>query len=384
MTTNSRSAAAPLTGVKVLDLTRLLPGPLCGQYLSDLGAEVIKIEDTGAGDYARPAVRRLVNRGKQAIRLNLKTNQGKEIFHKLAKDADIILESFRPGTMQRLGLGYEDLCPLNPRLVYCAISGYGQTGPRRAQAGHDINFLALSGVLSQTGTEDQPVIPGFLIGDLAGGTLSAVSGILAALLGARSTGHGRMVDVSMADSVLAQSVLPIAELNENVPEPPRGAGTHTGGNAHYNVYETQDGRFLSVGAQEKKFWDIFCDALERPDLKDRHTHAVEANVQIKAEIAELIRLRPLKEWEQIFSPLDCCVSPVLSMTEATRDEQFHYRGTINRQGDVLSVGLPFQLSDFAVDYTRSSPSSGEHTQAVLAQLGYSRTDIQCLSENGVI
>lgn len=384
MTTTNADSSAPLYGIKVLDLTRLLPGPLCGQYLADLGAEVLKVEDTGAGDYARPSMRQQVNRGKKSLRLNLKTDAGKAVFLKLVARSDVVLESFRPGVMQRLGLGYERLAEHNPRLVYCAISGFGQTGVHSQAAGHDINFQALTGVLSQTGTPEAAAIPGFLLADLAGGTLSAATGIMAALLQAERSGRGRQVDVSMADSLMALSALPVALLNEGNEMPARGLGTHTGGTAHYNIYETQDGRHLAIGAQEKKFWDIFCDAIERPQLKDRQTHVPQENPAIKAEVAEAVRSRTLDDWERVFREFDCCVSPVRTLDEAIRDPHFQERGVIHNGPDGYQIGLPFALSGFTVDFERRPPQQGEHTREILAGLGYDDPAVEELLREGVV
>lgn len=375
---------APLSGIKVLDLTRLLPGPLCGQHLADLGADVIKIEDTQLGDYVRPSLRGLVNRGKKSLRLNLKTEAGKDIFRALVADCDVLIESFRPGAMERLGLDYESLAALNPRLVYCAISGFGQTGPRRLEAGHDINYQALTGVLHQTGLEGQPAIPGHLIADLAGGTLTAFAGIMVALFAAQRTGQGQFVDVSMTDSMMAQAVLPIALLNEGIEPASGGMGTHTGGTAHYRLYETLDGRHLAIGAQEKKFWDIFCDAIERPDLKDRHTHVISDNAQLKAEIGDAIRSRSLQAWMDVFQHQDCCVSPVLSIAEAVQDPHFRSRGVVQPSDSGYRVGLPFHLPAHPVDPLRESPSQGEHTRDILTQLGYDAAAIEQLAADNVI
>lgn len=384
MTAAAIDRPAPLHGIQVLDLTRLLPGPLCGQYLADLGADVIKIEDTGAGDYARPSMREQVNRGKKSLRINLKTEAGKAVFLKLVAHSDVVLESFRPGVMTRLGLGYEQLAVHNPRLVYCAISGFGQTGARSQAAGHDINYQALTGILGQTGTPEAPAIPGFLIADLAGGTLSAAAGIMTALFEAQRTGHGRQVDVSMADSLMALSALPVALLNEGNEMSTRGLGTHTGGTAHYNIYETQDGRHLAVGAQEKKFWDIFCDAIGRPHLKQRHSHIPEENPAIKAEVAQAIKSRTLDAWEGIFQSLDCCVSAVRTPGEAIRDPHFQERGVIQHRPDGYRVGLPFVLSGFTVDFERDPPRAGAHTSEILRGLGYDEPAIQDMLRDGVV
>lgn len=374
---------APLAGFRVLDLTRLLPGPLCGQYLADLGADVVKIEDTQAGDYARPSLRALVNRGKKSLSLNLKTDKGREVFLSLADKADVLLESFRPGTMRRLGLDYDLLASRNPRLVYCAISGFGQTGPRSLEAGHDINFQALAGILHQTGSKGSPVIPGFLIADLAGGTLSAATGIMAALLRAQRTGRGGLIDVSMADSLLSLSAVPIALANEGRKAPAGGTGPHTGGTAHYNVYRTRDGRYLAIGAQEAKFWRTFCEAIGRPDLQDRHGPDTDGNGDLIAEVQAAIQMRSLHDWQDIFRDKDCCVSPVLTIEEALNEPHFRQRGTV-RQGDAgYSVGLPFSLSGYATDPDRRAPAQGQHTREVLAWLGYTREDIERMLLEGV-
>lgn len=378
------SSQGPLHGIKVLDLTRLLPGPLCGQHLADMGADVIKIEDTGAGDYVRKSLREQANRGKKGLRLNLKTDAGKEVFLKLVKKCDVVLESFRPGVMARLGLSFEHLSQHNPRLVYCAISGFGQTGAYRNASGHDINFQALTGILNETGTPDSPAIPGFLLGDLAGGTLSATAGIMAALLQAQRTGEGQFVDVSMLDSLMALSALPVALLNEGAEFTERGRGTHTGGTAHYNVYETADGRHLAVGAQEKKFWDVFCDAIDCSHLRDRHSHVPEENVSIKVEVAAAIKSHTLDTWLEIFRDLDCCVSPVRTIDEAISDKHFRERGVIGDNQNAFHVGLPFTLSGCSVEFSRPSPSPGEHTHEILRGLGYDEQAISDLESEGAI
>src|SRR5688572_26660905 len=255
---SSSSSRAPLAGVRVLDLTRLLPGPMGTLHLADLGADVIKIEDLGAGDYATPAVRALVNRNKRAIRIDLKQPAGAQTLLRLARDADVLIEGFRPGVMERLGVGYEAVAAVNPRIVYCSLSGFGQTGPLRDQPGHDLNYGALTGVVDQIGTADSPALSNLPVADLLGGTMNAVMGILAALFDAARTGRGRHVDVAIADGVLAHAVLPLAALNQHGHVPPAGQGTLTGGLACYAVYRTADGRFVAVGALERKFWDALC------------------------------------------------------------------------------------------------------------------------------
>src|SRR6266496_1289140 len=278
--------AKPLSGIRVLDLTRLLPGPMATLHLADMGADVIKIEDTEAGDYSRAMghVRgagnpgaapmsdffRLVNRNKRAIRLDLKNPKGCEVFLRLAKKADVVVEGFRPGVMAKLGLGYEALAAVNPRLVYCSITGYGQDGPYADRAGHDINYIGYAGVGAQIGTADAPVVPNFQIADLLGGGLSPVMGILAALIDARSSGRGRHVDVAMTDAVFAHAVFPLLGFLENGRAPLRGSGMLDGGLPCYNVYRTRDARWMAVGALERKFWETLCDILGCPELKGKH------------------------------------------------------------------------------------------------------------------
>ncbi len=375
----------PLAGVRVLDLSRLLPGPLCGQHLADLGARVIKIEDPKVGDYVRPAIRRLANRGKEGLTLDLKSDAGRAIFFRLLEAADVVLESFRPGVMARLGLGYEELSRRRPSLVYCAITGYGQSGLRRDAPGHDINYLALCGVLDQTGREGEPpVIPGFLLSDILGGTLTAAMGILAALLGARASGHGRFIDVSMADAVMAHSVLPMAEINEKGRVPVRGTGSHTGGAPRYNVYAARDGRYIALGAQEKKFWDALCDAVGLPDLKDQHAATGEAAAAAEAALKARFLERDASDWLALLGPLDCCATPVLTFEEALADPDFLAHGTVRRSGSSgYAMGLPFAMSGVAAT-DRPSPSRGEHTEAILTALGHRPEEIGKLRARGIV
>ncbi len=247
-------------------------------HLADMGADVIKIEDTGAGDYAREMGRkrdsmsdffRLLNRNKRAMRLDLKQVQGREAFLRLARRADVVVEGFRPGVMAKLDVGYDAVAAVNPRIVYCSLSGYGQDGPYAQRAGHDVNYIGYAGVGDQIGTEQAPVVPNFQIADLLGGTLTAVMGILAALLDAKSSGRSRYVDVAMTDSVLAHAIFPLLGLLERGKAPIRGTGMLDGGLPCYNVYRTQDGRYMAVGALERKFWETLCDILGCPELAAR-------------------------------------------------------------------------------------------------------------------
>jgi len=384
----------PLAGVRVLDLTRLLPGPMATLHLADLGADVVKIEDTGAGDYARamghgPAGMsdffRVLNRNKRAVRLDLKPPRGRDVFMRLAERADVVVESFRPGVMVKLGLGYDALAARNPRIVVCAITGYGQDGPYRDRAGHDINYVGYAGVGNEIGAEDgPPVVPNFQIADLLGGALVPAMGILAALLDARATGRGRFVDVAMTDGVLAHAILPLLGVLEHGRTPPRGTGMLSGGLACYNRYRTRDGRWMAVGALERKFWERLCDILRCPELKASHIVYGEPARAAKDKLAAAFAARTQAEWTAVFAAEDCCVSPVLEMHEALADPQLRARGMILGDAKPEGFALPVKMSELELDPGRPAPAPGEHTGEVLREAGYAAAEIEALRKEGVI
>lgn len=334
---------APLRGLRVLDLSRLLPGPLATLRLAELGADVLKIEEPGGGDPARammqaPADRakgvpsafyRHVNRGKRETRLDLKTETGRTVLRALVREAHVLVESFRPGVMERLGLDYANLLEANPKLVYCAITGYGASGPLSQRPGHDINYLAYAGVLDQMATPDGvPVIANIQIADLLGGALPAVTRILAALWQVSNGGDGAFIDISMthsihASNVVAQATLANAETGvSTAPDQLRaGHGLLNGGVPCYNVYRTADDRWLAVGALELKFWERLCRALGRPDWASRHWSLGQViggpdALALTRELAEHIATHRLNTWIELLEPRDCCVSPVLTVAEA--------------------------------------------------------------------
>jgi crotonobetainyl-CoA:carnitine CoA-transferase CaiB-like acyl-CoA transferase len=387
-----------LEGLRVLDLTRMLPGPYASMILADLGARVLKIEDTAKGDPARWSPRhltrtgstfRILNRGKQSLSVNLKSAEGVEIFRRLTRDSDVVLEGFRPGVMHRLRLDYESLRSIQPRLIYCSITGYGQTGPMRDRGGHDVNYLALAGVLGlQTDEHGNPVLSGIQVADL-GGALFAVIGILAALAARERTGAGQHVDVAMMDVGIALLPVPASRLfaGENVPI---GARLPlSGGLACYNLYATADGRHLSLGALEEKFWERFCKAIGREDFVGQHMASQEIQNLMIREIREVLKTRTLAEWLEVFSGTDACAEPVLGLEEASRTPQVRHRGTIMavndpRDGQTHQLNLPFKLSVTPPAMGSSAPLLGEHTRDVLASLGYSSGQIQRLIEAGVV
>jgi alpha-methylacyl-CoA racemase len=335
----------PLTGIRVLDLTRLLPGPVATMHLADMGAEVIKIEDPDIGDYARTMgqVRHkvsqffvAVNRGKRFIRLDLKNQAQRNEFLDLVETADVVVESFRPGVMNKLGVGWDILKQRNPKLVMCAISGYGQDGPFALRAGHDINYVGYAGMLEQNvGPDGTPALSNLQVGDLLGGSQAAVQGILAALVGVKMGGPGRFVDVSMTDAVFAHNIMPLVAVNNFGKPVLPGRDLLTGGVPCYNVYRTKDDRFMAVGALELKFWETCCDVLDRPDLKRKHwacgqqVGGAEA-MAIKAELDALFATRTMEDWTNRFSIADCCVSPVLRTDEAIEHPLFQERRTVMR------------------------------------------------------
>jgi alpha-methylacyl-CoA racemase len=378
----------PLDGIRVLDLTRLLPGPVATMHLADMGADVIKIEDPGVGDYARSMANghlfALINRNKRGLRLDLKAAEGREVFMRLARDADAIVEQFRPGVMDRLGVGYETVRKVNPRIVYCAITGYGQDGPYRDVAGHDINYIGYAGVGDQIGTPEGPVVPNFQIADLLGGSLTPAMGILAALIDARSSGRGRFVDVAMADAVLAHALFPRVESLALGHAPGRGETMLSGGLACYNVYPTRDGRFMAVGALEKKFWETLCDTLGCPELKSEHHVYGEAARPVKHRMAQIFATRTQAEWAKRFASVDACVSPILPIDEAIANEQFRARGMVLGDGGADGFALPVKFSDFEFSVDRAAPAPGEHSAEILRAAGYNDEEIRRLVAAGAI
>ena len=374
--------------MRVLDLTRLVPGPVCTQHLADLGADVIKIEDTGAGDAVPPKLRALVHRNKRGIRLDLKHAEGVNALLRQAHDADVLVEGFRPGVMARLGLGYDAVAAINPRIVYCSVTGYGQSGPDRERPGHDLNYCAEAGVADQIGSGGQPALSNVPIADLMGGALGAAMGILAALFDAARTGRGRHVDVAMADGALAHAVMPLAALATHGSTRRAGSDTLTGALACYGTYRTADGRWLAVGALERKFWDALCDALERPDLKPLHRSGdalVEA--RLRDELARLFSTLPLADWEARLRHAGCCASPVRTLEEALADAHFRERGMVvdsvhPTYGPVTQVAMPVKMSGFEFRLRRHAPLPGEHTAEVLREAGFDAAAVEALIAGG--
>lgn len=371
----------PLQSIRVLDLSRLLPGPFCTMLLADFGAEVIKIEAPDLGDYARQYEPKIdensvmfhsLNRNKKSVTLDLKTDEGKDQFFQMVGKADVVVESFRPGVMKRLGLDFPVLEKINPRLIYCAISGYGQTGPYAEMPGHDINYISYAGLLELMGEKDgKPIVPAVQVADLAGGAYPAVTGILLALLEREKSGKGQFIDISMMDGVISllQSTLP-NYLMKNIPSK-RGEQMLSGGLACYEVYQTKDGRWLAVGALEMKFWRIFCQKLGKPEWIPLLDEPDEVQYKLKHDIQTVMYTKTLAEWMDIFEDAEACVSPVLNFAELVNHPQVQARKmfeAIEQDGiPVKHIGIPIKLSRTPGKIRAAAPKLGEHTEYYLNQ-----------------
>jgi alpha-methylacyl-CoA racemase len=396
-------SALPLDDVRVLDLTRLLPGGFCSLLLADFGADVLKVEDTGMGDYLRwspphyegaqpsaaSALFLALNRNKRSIRIDLKTDEGRDVLLALVRDADVLLESFRPGVLDRLGVGYERLREENPRLVYCAITGYGQDGPYSGRSGHDMNYLGLVGLLGLTGDiEGPPVQSAGQIADLGGGAQMAAMGILVALRERERSGEGQLVDVSMADGALSWLAMVAARALAEGSNPRRGELELAGGLACYRPYRCVDG-WVTLAALEPKFWREFCHGVGREDLVEHHLAPVGSEAHHDVEAIFAARTR--EQWHDFASDHDCCLEPVLDLEEALHSELVRTREMvveIEQPGagrPVRLLGLPVKLSRTPGDPKRApGPALGQDTDAVLAALGYAPEEIERLKLTGAV
>jgi crotonobetainyl-CoA:carnitine CoA-transferase CaiB-like acyl-CoA transferase len=388
-----------LSGLTVLDLTRLLPGAYCTQMLADLGADVVKVEEPGRGDYNRefPPINvkesgsfLLLNRNKRSVTVNLKTEEGKAILQRLAARADILVEGFRPGVMDRLGVGYEALTKENPRLIYCAISGYGQDGPYAKTPGHDLNYMALAGALQLFGKAGEgPIVPGLSIADQGGGSLMAAFGILAAVLGRARTGKGQFVDVSMTDGAVSWLGYHAADYLFAGVEPKGGERRFIGQAPCYNVFRCADGRHITLGLIEPQFWNRFCDIAGLPDLKEEQWPEGEAADRQMKQVADLMASRSCDEWMALLGPADLPVAPVNTMREAFNDPQFKHREMLLEmdhpvEGRIPQLGFPIKFSDTPGRLRTPPPLLGEHNDEVLRSLGYADGDIEELRRKSAI
>ena len=400
------AAIAPLSGIKIIDLTKLAPGPHCTMILGDLGADIIKVEEPGAPTGRRAEqggatgkVKSVVGfgsvptnalaRNKKSIGLNLKSGPGKEIFVRLAQRADVVVEEFRPGVAKRLGIGYDVLSVRNPRLIYCAVTGFGQTGPYKDLVGHDLNYIAHSGALSLIGRRDQPpTIPLNLLADYAGGGMHAAIGVLAALVARGQTGRGQFVDIAMLDGVMLLIAQALSTYYTNDKIPRRGNTSMDGAAPYYNLYETSDGKTITIGSVEPWFYANLCRAMGCEQyITDQNNHAKWTEMQ--EHLAGLFKTRTRDQWWEHLIKADICVGRMLTLDELADDPQIRARNMIveveTPTGEkVRQVGISVKLSETPGSIRSLAARLGEHTEEVLGDLGYSMADIARWREEGAI
>ncbi len=390
-----------LDGIKVVDLSRMAPGPFCTMALGDLGADVIRVEEPGGGRMARERagdtdeaeVRRrsafnALNRNKRSIALNLKHPDAQEVLHRLVGDADVFVEGFRPGVVSRLGCDYGALSEINPRLVYCSLSGYGQDGPYSNMVGHDINYISVGGALGVIGTDSgPPVIPYNIIADYAGGGLHAAMAILAALMARQHTGKGQYVDIAMSDGVTYMLASLLSEYFGSGVVPTRGEMGLNGGAPYYNVYRCRDGRYISVGCIEPWFWSTLCRTLGREDLIEGQFDS-DRSASVKSELASVFAGKDRDEWWELLSAVDnIAVAKVSSLDEVVTDAQNLHRQMVLEAGEmdgvtVRQVGIGPKLSDTPGSVRSLGSTVGQHTREILGELGYSQEQVAGMRDSG--
>jgi crotonobetainyl-CoA:carnitine CoA-transferase CaiB-like acyl-CoA transferase len=381
------SKTGALSGITVIDLSRLLPGPYCSMILADHGARVIAVEDKRF--LADGLFLNLINRNKEHMSLNLKTEKGKEIFFRLIQNTDVLLEGFRPGVVDRLGVGYETIRKVNAKIIYCSITGYGQDGPFRDRVGHDANYLSYAGVLDLIGEADRPPsIPGVQIADIAGGGMNAAIGILMALIARQKTGRGQYIDISMTDGMVGLLPLVLFFNQLNGQEPKRAQGFLSHRYACYNTYETADGRFISIGAVENRFWRQLCDVLGVPEYAK-----LQYDDQHRKEILDYLRKafkqKTIDEWDAVLGDLEICWGRVQSLSEVLEDPLFRQRKMVvdirGNDGKISkTLGVPVKLSETPGAVRTPPVNFGESTPAILREFGYSAKEIKKFEKEGVI
>jgi len=395
-----------LEGIKVLDLTWQGPGPFCTWILGDLGADVIKIgapPTAGARQYvmragSKEVAHQAVNRNKKSITLNLRLEEGRHIFHQLAERADVVVEGFRPGVVKRLGVDYQTISRINPKIIYCSISGYGQDGPYHNLPGHDINYISMAGALNLIGEADRPpAIPLNLIADYGAGGMSAVIGILSALIARGKTSRGQYVDISLMDCVISLLAEVLGRYFRCGAGLKRGEAALNGGYPYYNVYETKDGKFVTLGCLEPWLWKNLCHAIGKEDFTP--FHAVEEHMAHSPEgekweeisfcLKQLFLTRTRDEWFEILSQKDVPIGKVYSLDEVFADPQVLHRKMVIEvehptEGKVKQVGIAIKLSNTPGNVRSLPPMLGEHTEEVLTSLGYNKQRIDELRQKGVI
>ncbi|MEA1959867.1 MAG: CoA transferase [Bacillota bacterium] len=386
----------PLAGIRVLDLSRFFAGPFCTQILADYGAEVIKVEDPVMGDPGRwvppiiegqSALFFTVNRNKKSVTIDMRKDEGKELFKQLVQQSDVVIDAFRPGVMEKLGLGYGELSSVNQGIIYCALNGYGSSGPLKESPGHDINFLSLAGVNLLTASRSG--VPALSSAQIAGGSgaLNAVIAILMALFSRQQTGKGQFCDVSMVDSSLSLLSYAMGDWAGSGQFPSPGGERLTGGNACYNIYETKDGKYISIGAVEEKFWVKFCEGIGRKEFIASQW-ADDQQMKMIEEIEQITKQRTRQEWEDVFAGQEICFAPVLTLDEIGSHPHIQERGTVfatEQAGIKLPlVGPAARLSKTPAQVDCTFSSLGEHNKELLDMLGYTEQDREKLKKIGVI
>lgn len=400
--------SGPLEGIRIIECNRVAPGSLCTVLLADMGADVIRVveprESGGGSDNAADAERRRrragnwVDRNKRSLSLDLKKPEAQEILRKLATDVDVFVEGFRPGVMKRLGADYETLAELNPGLVYCSLSGFGQDGPYRDFPAHDLNYLSLAGVLNQLGAPGaEPTIPLNIVADYAGASMHGALGVMFALFARERSGKGQLVDIAYLDSTISllSAVPAFMAFFGGGPEPRRGVGTFDGTRPYYTTYECSDQKLLSIGSTEPHLWGNFCRVVDRLEWTEAELRPGEAvrgprpeQTEIKLQVAELMKTRPRDEWFEILTQADVCVGKVYDPGEVFEDPQVRHRGMamdIDVDGaSALNPGVAIKLSDTPGEVRFPTPMSGAHTDDILGELGYGLDDITRLREAGAV
>jgi len=388
----------PLTGMKILDFTHLLPGPYATMMLADLGADIIKVENLTNPDMMRimppivdgvSAAYAHINRGKKSLAINLKNDGGKEIIHRLLKEYDIVLEQYRPGVMKKLGLGYEDLRKVQPRLIYCSVSGYGQTGSYSDRAGHDINYLSLSGLVSYSGRKNEgPSLAGNQVADVCSGSKNLVIGLLAAYIKRQAGGEGDYVDISMTDGAYALTAFQAAGFLAGGRMPTRESDVLNGGSI-YDYYRTQDGNYLSVGGLEAKFAAAFFKALGIDAKSSLFLDSPEETMRVKALVTEKIAAKPLAHWIEVFGKIDACVEPVRDMAQASTQAPLAERNMIvtvksAKGGEFRQIGNPIKFASGEYVAQIAGVDLGFNTDEILRGAGYSAEEIASLKSKGTV
>jgi alpha-methylacyl-CoA racemase len=396
--------AAPLTGIKVLDLTKLAPGPHCTMILGDLGADIIRVDEpgppsgrraqqAGGGDVKAPRASssptNALARNKRSIGLNLKSGPGKEIYLRLAQRADVVVEEFRPGVAKRLGIDYDTLGVRNPRLIYCAVTGFGQTGPYKNLVGHDLNYIATSGALSLMGPQDGlPAIPWNWLADYAGGGMHAAIGVLAALVARSQSGRGQYVDIAMLDGVMLLLAQALSAHYSSGHVPTRGSTAMDGAAPHYSRYATSDGKVITIGSMEPWFYANLCRALSTEEFMNDQNNK-DRWPAMRTRFTEVFKTKTRDEWWDLLTKADICVGKMLTLDELEHDPQIRARNMIVEVetpdgGTVKQVGIAMKLSETPGSIRSVAPQMGQHTDAILADLGYSPEDVSRWRSDGAI